>query len=160
MASSIPNPNQQIFCAVRREYVAAGPEELVRQKLISYLIHTLQFPASHIVVEKSLKQMPHVALTDQQIPDRRADIVCYAKGIHPQHDLYPLLLIECKAIKLSAKVVNQVAGYNHFLKSYFIAIANPDEIQMGWWDSTAQKYQFIDYIPVYAELMAKIGLLS
>lgn len=148
-----PNRNQ-VFCLMRKEWVIATPEELVRQKLVHHLIHDLAFPWSHIALEKSLRQMPHLTLADQlKLPHRRADLVCFAKNIHPQFNLYPLLLVECKAVKLSERVVNQVVGYNHFVKAYFIAVVNAEEVRTGWYDEATKKYNFVNFLPKYEELV-------
>lgn len=147
----------EIRCRVRKMGVEELPEEKVRQLILNRMIDELGFPPSCIAVEKSLKQMPHMSLVDQEIPDRRVDIICFAKGIHPQHEIYPLLVIECKAIPLTLQVVKQVTGYNHYLKSYFIAIANGEELRTGWFDPNTQTYQFVEYLPTYAELISSIS---
>lgn len=144
-----------IPCLIRKESVAATPEESVRQGLLHHLINHLDFPASYIAVEKALHQIPHLTLSDANLPDRRADIICFGKGIHPKHELYPLLLVECKAIKLSSKVINQVSGYNVFLQACFIAVVNKDEVKFGW--KGKDGYQFINYIPKYSELINAAG---
>ncbi len=145
-----------VYCRIRREWVAATPEEGVRQNLLSLLIEGRGFPLASIAVEKGLKQMPHLAMINGNIPDRRADIVCFSTGIHPHHSLYPLLLIECKAVKLTDKMVNQLTGYNHFIRAYFICIANGEEVRTGW--HTKEKgYQFIHYLPEYRTLREKIA---
>jgi hypothetical protein len=145
-----------IYCSIRKEWVAALPEEAVRQKLIAQMVEQLGYPISLLVVEKSLKQMPHLSPGQRQVPDRRADLICYAQGIHPQHQLYPLLLVECKAVKLTPKVINQVLGYNVYLQAYFVAIANQDEIKTGWYDAAAQQYRFADGLPAYAALLSAL----
>jgi Type I restriction enzyme R protein N terminus (HSDR_N) len=145
-----------LYCQIRKELVAALPEELVRQKLVDYMIRDLAYPEGLIAVEKGLSQMPHLILKGQKIPKRRADIICYGKGIHPQHNLYPLLLVECKAIKLTPKVINQVSGYNHYLQAYFICIANKAEIRTGWYDRNKKEYAFIDYLPRYEQLLRSL----
>lgn len=144
-----------IPCLIRKENVAATPEEQVRQGVLHHLVNDLQFPASHISVEKALHQMPHLRLSGLDLPDRRADIVCYGKGIHAQHDLYPLLLIECKAVKLTPRVISQVSGYNVFMQAYFIAVVNRDEVQFGW--RGKEGYQFIDRIPCYKDLIQNLN---
>lgn len=140
-----------IPCLIRKESVAATPEEAIRQGVLHHLIHDLHFPASYIAVEKSLNQIPHLSLSDRDLPHRRADIICFGKGIHPKHQLYPLLLIECKAVKLTPKVINQVSGYNVFLQACFIAAVNEDQVAFGWKGTTG--YSFINYIPAYKELI-------
>jgi hypothetical protein len=148
--------DEQIYCLGRKEWVAKTPEEMVRQRLFHELTTTLGFPGYHIAVEKALNQMPHLAIQGCKMPKRRVDLVCFAKGIHPVHDLYPLLIIECKAVKLTSKVLNQVVGYNHFIKSHFLAIANADEIQFGFYHPEEKQYVFISHIPTYQELLSSI----
>ena len=149
-------PSGKIYCEGRKTWVSCTPEEIVRQRLISELTTSLKFPINHIVLEKAVRQMPHLYLSNQRIPDRRVDIVCFAKGIHPKHDLYPLLIIECKAAKLTSKVISQVVGYNHFIKAPFIAVANATEIQFGF-NAGQNQYTFIPYIPSYQELILSLS---
>lgn len=146
----------QVFCLVRKRWVAAQPEELVRQKLLSHLIHNLGYPASSLVLEQSLKQMPHLALEDIEVPERRADVIVFGKDIHPQYSLYPLLLIECKAIPLSNKVIDQVTGYNHFLKAFFVSVVNGNEVKTGWLDPATASYSFTDRLLPYSDLLTTI----
>lgn len=90
--------SEVIYCCIRKEWVAATPEEKVRQKLLAGMIGSLGYPASTIAVEQSLREMPHLALNPLKMPSRRADVVVFAKDIHPHHSLFPLLLVECKAV--------------------------------------------------------------
>jgi hypothetical protein len=147
---------EKIYCAIRKEWLESSPEEIVRQEVLHRLVERCGFPLSCIAVEQQLKQMPHLRLSHTQFPNRRADIVCFAKGIHPTFDLYPLLLIECKAVKLTSKVINQVVGYNHYLQAFFIAAVNQDEVRLGWIESTTKTYTFIAQMPSYTELLAAI----
>lgn len=145
----------QIECACRQKMVSATPEEVVRQNLLA-LLKQLSFPKSSIAVEVELKSLPHLFQIQPKIPNRRADIVCFGKDVHAEHALYPLLLIECKAVPLCDKVINQVVGYNHFLKAYYIAIANQKELKFGWYDGHLKKYHFIPYIPSYEQLVKNL----
>lgn len=145
--------NQPLVCPIRKAAVPSLPEELIRVQLLCDLIEKLGFPAHNLAVEKELSQIPHLRSMGGKLPQRRADIICFAKGIHPIEELYPLLLIECKAVKLTGKMVNQVVGYNHYLKAPFIALANHEEIRTGWFDSQTQEYRFVPYLPTYAQLL-------
>ncbi|EFB41604.1 type I restriction enzyme HsdR N-terminal domain-containing protein [Parachlamydia acanthamoebae] len=152
--------SEKIYCPIRQEWVAALPEEYVRQSLITKMIRQLGFPVGLMGVERELSLMPHLSQA-KMIPDRRIDIVCFGQGIHPAHALYPLLVIECKAVNLSTKVINQVTGYNHFLGAYFIAVANQHEIKFGWQNALKKEYAFIDFIPTYQDLLKSCqGLLN
>jgi hypothetical protein len=158
MVSSNPKPpeNSQLYCPIRKKWVARLPEEHVRQHLVKYMVDKLEFPLGSLALEKELRHMPHLALHPGKIPERRADLICFAKGIHPEYDLYPLLLVECKAVKLTPKVIAQVTGYNHFLGAFFVGIANHEEVKIGWLDQKTKKYQFISHLPNYQELLKAV----
>jgi hypothetical protein len=146
--------SESLFCPIRKEWVSALPEERVRQRVLNQMIAELGFPASLIVVEKALKQLPHLAVSDRyQIPDRRADLICFTKGMICDHSLYPLLIVECKSVRLTSRVINQVLGYNHFVRSCFIAIVNHMEVKTGWYDPASNSYEFINYLPSYETLL-------
>lgn len=149
------NPGD-VYCVIRKTWVRAKPEEIVRQRLISFMIHNLDFPAANLMLEKDLGQMPHLQLDPREAPERRADLVCFAKDIHPTHSLYPLLLVECKAVKITAKAIDQVVGYNHFLKAHFIAVANGLEVHTGWFDPQIQDYRFVKNLPSFPELVQSV----
>lgn len=137
------NPeNQTLYCAVRQEWVAAQPEEWIRQRVLQHLID-LQYPLSGLAVEKALRSLPHLSGQDlAHVPDRRADILVYLQG-------RPLLLIECKAVKLTDAFVRQVVGYNHIVQAPYIVLANEEEVRTGWFDGASRTYQFVPYIPEY-----------
>lgn len=141
---------QDIHCFIRKIWVAATPEEYVRQETLQLLVQHLGFPPSYIVVEKDFASMPHQLSNNKQRPERRADIICYTKQ---GEGLSPLLLIECKAVPLGSKELRQVIGYNHFLKAPFIALTNQSEKKLGWFDPLLLDYKFIDYFPTYSELI-------
>lgn len=138
-----------IYCQIREQWVAAQPEERVRQQLLSLMIQELGYPKSLIAVERGLAQMPHLQGKPGHLPDRRADILCFAKG---EHGLVPVLLVECKAIPLTNKVINQVVGYNAHVQARYVAIANQTEVRTGWYDPAAKAYAFVPRIPAFSEL--------
>lgn len=143
----------KIPCIIRKILVEATPEERVRQHFLAGMIESLGYPTSLITVEQELKQIPHLRLCDSDIPRRRADVICYGKGIHPTEPLAPLLLLECKAIPLNTKVINQVLGYNYFVGARFIAVGNQEEVRTGWKDAASGEFQFVPYLPFYADLI-------
>lgn len=141
---------KQLYCMIRKTWVAASPEEFVRQETLHHLVRHCSFPCSGIVVERDIKSMPHLSLMDRKLPERRADILCYAKL--QNEGLHPLLLVECKAVPLSTNEIQQVIGYNYLLKASFIALVNQEEKKLGWFDTQLSNYKFIDYIPSFLEL--------
>jgi len=145
---------KKLFCSARKEWVAATPEELVRQRLLHHLIHDLLFPREGIALEKALSSMPHLSLSKEKMPDRRFDMACYAKGIHPEHSLYPLLIIECKAVKLTDVMMHQLIGYNYYAKAKFLTLVNQDEIRFQFYDSSLSSYKIVSFIPSYQQLLS------
>jgi len=143
---------EKFFDAIRKKNVEALPEEIVRQSLLKIMVEKLRYPKDLIAVEKDLGQLPH--LKDVVVPlKRRADIICFANNIHPVYELYPLLMIECKAGKLIKEHVDQVVGYNYFVKSYFIAIASAEEIKTLWYNKKKGGYEVVNFLPAHEELM-------
>ena len=65
-------------------------------------------------------------------------------------------MIECKAVKLSQAVLNQVIGYNYYMKACFVAVANQEHIRTGWYDTATEKYKFVDTLPSYQELLKTV----
>jgi hypothetical protein len=147
-----------LYDPIRKDWVPATPEEYVRQHLLDSLINALGFPQELIMVEKGLAQMPHLSLQGAgRIPARRADIVCFAKNIHPDSSLHPLLLIECKAVPITSGVMRQILGYNHYMNAFFFAAVNQSEIRLGCFDRSSGKYAYIPKLLPYQELVRKIS---
>ncbi len=146
------SPNKgQLFDEVRQLWVTATPEEQVRQRVLNKMIHRLSFPKDLLVVEKELKTLPHLSVCPP--PNRRLDILCYAKDIHPVHPLYPLLLIECKEQKLDEQAIEQLTGYNAYVQACFIAVASREEERFGYLDKDKMKYIFHPGLPSYKDLI-------
>ena len=143
---------EKVFDPIRQSYVPAFPEEIIRQKLILHMIQ-LGYPKDFISVEVDLLSLPHLSCMDFPSKKRRADLICFAKGIHKKYELYPLLLVECKAVALTENVVQQVVGYNHFIRSYFVAIANEEKIQTICYDRKKKENISIDFLPSFNEIL-------
>lgn len=153
MGLSTPN-RDRIYDQVRKLWVVATPEEIVRQNLLKKMIYELSYPRELISVEKALSEIPFFSSLPS--PMRRIDIACFAPKIHPHYALYPLLLIECKEDKREAeKAWQQVQGYNSFLKACFLAIAYPEGELFGFLKEG--KLSFLSHLPTYLQLMQAIG---
>jgi hypothetical protein len=152
MGSSKQN-RSQVFDKWRGIWVAALPEEIARQKLLHEMVHQLNFPKELIAIEKRVEEIAPSFEGASALPLRRADIVCFAKGIHPDFTLYPLLLVECKKGDLDQKAIDQLLGYNHFVKAYFVALANLQQRCLGYYNKTLQKYEFISFFPSFEQLI-------
>lgn len=129
-----------IKCCLRNLWVAATPEEKVRQHLLQKMLQELGFPKGLIAVEKELEP----AL------QRRFDILCYWKQ---GESLRPLLVVECKAESSHKAAQKQVFGYNHHLQAPFLCIASPEETQTLW--KVQQEIQSVPFLPSYPQLVEK-----
>ena len=147
---------EKLFDPIRKIFVPALPEEIIRQKLLHKMITRLGFLSSLIAVEKDLKQLPHITNKEFCANKRRIDILCFGKNIHAKFTFYPLLMIECKAHKINDNVLEQVIGYNHFVQSYFLAVANEEEIFTLWFDKEKNVYNSLSYLPTYPELLQAV----
>lgn len=145
------SPNKRIFDEVRGCWVKATPEEQVRQRWLQLMVHQLGYPKELLVVEKKIKELPH--LNPATVPNRRIDILCYGKGIHPNFPLYPLLLIECKDELLTQSAIDQVIGYNYHVKACFTGAVSMDEVQLGYFDRVKNKHVFCSILPSFKELI-------
>jgi hypothetical protein len=155
MVLSIRSKKEKIYDRVRNLWVSETPEEIVRQTLLNKMIDELSYPKELIVIEKSLSEIP--LFSSITTPLRRIDIACFSKNIHPKHSLYPLLLIECKESKDQAmQALEQVKGYNCFLKAYFIAVAYPGGEVFGFLEG--EKFRLLNYLPPYEQLTQAVSL--
>jgi hypothetical protein len=143
----------QLFDPVRLKKLALLPEEVVRQKLILQMTLNLGYPKGLIAVEKELESLPH--LEGKKIPLRRADLLVFAKNLHPLYPLYPLLIVECKKDRLSDGALRQALGYNYYVKAYFVAVAGKDEVRLAFQNQSG-KQQVLDFLPSYAALVEAV----
>jgi hypothetical protein len=135
----------KLYDPVRRAWVAATPEEQVRQRLLRQLIDQLGYPVALMAVEKELRALPHLAHHCSPLPRRRADLIVFAPG-----ELEPLLLVECKAVPLTPAVINQALGYNFYVAAPVVAILNSDAICTAWW--RGEDYVYKSHLPAFDEL--------
>jgi len=107
-----------IFDPLRKKWIVLTPEEWVRQNFVQYLLQVKNYPSSLIAIEKEIK------LGELK---KRFDILVY----DIQHQ--PWMMIECKAtaIKLDAKVLEQVLRYNISVPVRYLIVTN-GEGSFGW----------------------------
>lgn len=120
------------------------------------MIYSLDYPKDLVSVEVELKTLPHLQNIKMKLPKRRSDIICFGKNIVPSFDLYPLLMIECKAVELSKRAIDQVQGYNHYVQAFFIAVANSKEVRTYWYNFKEKKYVSINFLPSYKQLIEAV----
>jgi hypothetical protein len=147
------SPIQSLFCHIRKVWVKKTPEEEVRQALLQKMLCEWGYPASCIVVEKSLSELPHLAKF-AKLPRRRMDIICFAAR---QSELFPLLVIECKqGSRINKSCYLQLLGYNYYVGAEFAGIAVESKLEILRRDSTSSSLRFLDIEPTYESLIATL----
>jgi hypothetical protein len=142
---------EQLYDPLRQQWVAATPEERVRQRLLQKMVEALSYPKELLSVERALKDL---CLVRTEAPNRRVDIICFAKT--KDFGMTPLLVIECKeSEELAKKALSQVQGYNAFLQAPFLAVAYPRGETFVYMQEDKEKY--LSYLPSYPMLLEAVG---
>lgn len=125
-----------IFDPIRKKHLVVGPEEIVRQLLIIYLLKEKNYNHNRIAIEKGLKVNGL---------SKRCDILIYSP------DMQPLLLIECKApeVELTQATFDQIARYNMPLQVKYLMVSNGRSNYCCEMDYEKESYSFLKEIPSY-----------
>lgn len=111
LVEKVENGKRFCFDPLRKKWLSAGPEELVRQQFISFLVNELKYPRGLIKVEHPLtfNKLSH-----------RSDIVLYNRSGKP------LMIVECKApnVPITQDTMNQASRYNITLHVKYLAVTN------------------------------------
>lgn len=144
--------NSQLFDPIRNNWVKETPEERVRQRLLQIMLRDLHFPKNMLGVERELSMLPHLQLVPD-VPKRRLDIVAFSKQ---GGEFWPLLVVECKSVKLTPQFAQQVVGYNSFIQAPFVCLANEKEVVTGSFDEEAGHFCFTPGLKSYARLLKHV----
>ena len=100
----------KLWDSLRKKWVAATPEEGVRQNLIEYCTDDLGYPRRRMAAEKALSLAGNT----------RFDLVVY------NEDLKPWLLAECKApeVPLTTATLEQLLRYHRVLQCRYWVLYN------------------------------------
>ena len=136
-----------IFCPFRRKYVAATPEENVRQTFLHALVEQFDYPQSLIGVEVPIAVGAGV--------DKRCDAVVYSRS------LQPLVLIEFKApeVAITQTTLDQAAVYNTTVHAPYLILANGKQTVVARIDKQSadgeqtEQIQFLNHIPSWNQLL-------
>ncbi len=136
-----------IFCPFRRKYVAATPEEYVRQTFLHALVEQFGYPQSLIGVEVPIAVGAGV--------DKRCDAVVYSRS------LQPLMLIEFKApeVAITQTTLDQAAVYNTTVHAPYLILANGNQTVVARIDKQSadgeqtEQIQFLNHIPSWNQLL-------
>ena len=147
----IKNQKKWIYDDIRKMDVLLTPEEIVRQKVIRFLLEEVKVPKHMIHVEASLSYY-HVE------SNRRADILILKKDDDKGVPI-PLAVIECKApnVILSSnnfECFEQVLDYAYPLACDYIILTNGEESVVAAWDFKEEQYKDIKSVPVYDKMLS------
>lgn len=131
---------------IRKKLIYITPEETVRQKVISYLMHELKVPANMILVEEHLS---HYGVESS----KRADIV-----VHRYDDelgLIPIAVIECKApdVFLGERALNQMLDYCDALSCDYAMMVNGFDAFCYRFNEDKNQYVELENLPVFTDMI-------
>lgn len=124
----------EVWDPVRKRYVVLSPEELVRQLIIQYFIHSDKAKLNRLSVERKI--MVHGKM-------RRYDLLIHNKTGNP------IALIECKApeIRLNKKALLQIGAYNLTLGVSYLIVTNGPETYCMCRPEGSLEFEFQTEIP-------------
>ena len=126
-----------IYDQFRKKYVRLTAEEWVRQNFALYMVNEKSYPASRLIIEKSLKINTML---------KRCDILFYNDFGHPN------LMVECKSPKekIGQNTFNQVSIYNIAFKVKYLIITNGLKHFCCSVDFENKQVSLIDEIPDFS----------
>ncbi|CAM0117689.1 type I restriction enzyme HsdR N-terminal domain-containing protein [Rhabdochlamydiaceae symbiont of Dictyostelium giganteum] len=143
---------KEIFDPIRKQWVSATPEEIVRQQWLNYMVGTLGFPKELIAIEKELKMLPHLLDEGASLPLRRVDIMSFTQV---KGTLKPLLLLECKQVPLTHRALSQVVAYNYYVKAPYVGIVGKEGILLEHIRKSGSYQTFM--LPSYEQLIESLN---
>ncbi|MBS0648715.1 MAG: type I restriction enzyme HsdR N-terminal domain-containing protein [Verrucomicrobia bacterium] len=142
---------KQVYDKIRQKWVAATPEEIVRQRWTHRMVQELQYPPELLVIERELKMLPHLEKHPHPLPTRRVDILSFGKN---RQGVFPLLLVECKSEPLTQEALDQAVAYNTFVQAFYVAIVNQTEVRLRY-NLSCERCE-IQHLPSFADLMEAV----
>lgn len=130
--------SKYFFDPVRRKWVQASSEELVRQLMIIYLSESGFSPAL-MAAEREIKLSGLKKRFDLLVMNRNS---------------IPLILVECKSFEteISQTVWDQAARYNIILKCPWLCITNGTQTMVARIFHEDRKVEFLNAIPTADEV--------
>ena len=147
------NKGKRYFDPIRKIFVNITPEEVVRQRMITFLINHMYVPTEYIHVEDHLA---HFGIKNNKRID--IDITCVNKEGFEQ----PLAVIECKkeSVAINAgQVLEQAYDYALSIRCKYFIIVNGVEIQF-YHKEDELTYQPIKGILSYEDMLYDLHIES
>lgn len=125
-----------VFDAIRKKHVADGPEERVRQSVLSFLVKKHGVPEGLISVETAVAGAAKMNRSDVVVFDRNGTA---------------WMVIECKSpsIQIDQAGLDQAGRYNRHLKAPFLMITNGTDHFCCSVDHVNDRVKYLNQFPVY-----------
>ena len=132
----------------RKRLILKTPEEVVRQKVLQYLLSCVKVPKELVQVEMLISKY-------EVESKRRADIII-EKFDEKLKLLSPLAVVECKApdVMIGDDAVNQALDYADMLLAEYVFITNGETLIAAKFDATSNSYVDIQGIPLYEDMLS------
>lgn len=128
----------KLFDPIRKRWVAATPEERIRQRLLQLLL-SKNIPPHQILVEVRLRDLPLHSLPQTSL---RSDvIVLQVVSGSPK----VLLLAECKAYDPDEQACRQILTYQPYCQARYLLLAGPS--QLWHCDTLSEERSWIPSFP-------------
>lgn len=123
-------------CLIRKKTVPHTPEEEVRQRILSYMINGLGYPAGLIAVEQTVRF---------NTMNKRADIIVHDREGNPW------MIVECKRNRevLDEKTILQISMYTRGLHVPYLMISNGIENHVLRINSEENSIERLESMPSY-----------
>ena len=132
----------------RNRLILKTPEEVVRQKVLQYLLSCAKVPKELVQVEMLISKY-------EVESKRRADIIV-EKFDEKSKLLSPLAVIECKApdVMIGDDAINQALDYADMLLAEYVFITNGETLIATKFDVALNRYVDIQGIPSYEDMLS------
>lgn len=140
------NGHDCFFDPYREKLIPITPEEIIRQKIATWIERTLGIPGDYIILEQHLSHY-HIESKD------RADIIIHQKV---ENDMIaPVAVVECKAdsVVISDKTLEQCFGYADRLGINYAFVTNGIEFLSYHYDEEQKKYIELAIPPCYTDMI-------
>lgn len=140
------NGHDCFYDPYREKLIPITPEEIIRQKVASWLEVKLGVPSDCMIIEQHLS---HYGIESKD----RADIVIH--NYDENSALAPIAVVECKAdtVYLSHKTLEQCFRYADLLGIDYALITNGQEILSYRYDKGLNKYIELETPPSFSDMV-------